>query len=70
MMQPTPANWPATGGVEAAKTLRENARVLVDRGIYYPPVLAALAIAEAILGNCVAVERLMTATVFCASSHQ
>jgi hypothetical protein len=59
MMSPSPDNWSAKIGTQEIQRLRDNARALVDRGVIYSPVLAALAIGEAILGNRTAAARLV-----------
>ncbi|NBV20908.1 MAG: hypothetical protein EBS05_02780 [Proteobacteria bacterium] len=59
MMHPSPTDWPVSDGTRAAENLCARAQALVDRGVAYSPVLAALAIGEAVLGNRVAVRRLM-----------
>ena len=44
---------------ESAAALRDRARMLLDHGVAYAPVIGALAVAEALLGNRHAVERLV-----------
>lgn len=64
MLPPAPANWPVAGGTRAAEKLRACAQALIDRGVTYAPVLAALAIGEAVLGQGAAAGRLMNYDTF------
>ncbi len=64
MMPPAPANWPVSGGTRAAEKLRACAQTLIDRGVTYAPVLAALSIGEAVLGHAAAAGRMMDYDTF------
>ncbi|MEI9803388.1 MAG: putative 2OG-Fe(II) oxygenase [Pseudolabrys sp.] len=56
---------------DRASRLRSEARTLLDQGIAYAPVIAALAIAESLLGNTDEVERLVDYLSFfrCVTIH-
>jgi hypothetical protein len=51
--------WTAATKMQKARQLRDKAQALTDRGVNYSPVLAALAISNAILGDRAEVERLV-----------
>jgi hypothetical protein len=59
MQRPMLDEEPGVSQTVRARKLRVQARALLDRGIRYAPVLAALALSEAILGNIDAVKRLV-----------
>ena len=59
MLRPVLDAEPSTPIAERAAKLRRRAQALVDRGVRYAPVLAALAVGEAMLGNTPAVRRLV-----------
>ncbi len=65
----TLGNWSPETGTEKARKLRDKSQALIDRGVIYSPVVAALAICEAILGNKSEVKRLVDYDRFFAVSR-
>jgi uncharacterized protein (TIGR02466 family) len=59
MLRPVLDEDPSVPLTVRAEKLRMLAQALVDRGVRYAPVLAALAVSEALLGNIDAVTRLV-----------
>jgi hypothetical protein len=58
-IEPTLAEWTPEAKSRDGRKLRDKAQALIERGIVYSPVVVALAIGNAILGNRTEVERLL-----------